>query len=212
MISSQDAIPAFLAAAETARGALTHPGVAANWAEPSTLPSMTVGAVAGHVYLIVRRVDLHLDDQIDESLQPVIGLPDYPRVNGPDDLDHDVHATVRDDGQRVSDWGPSAVCQSFDDRLHQLASRLDERVPQAVAMGPFAVPFGDYLASRVVELLTHADDLLVGVGAQVDPPTVAIDVAVRYLTTTARALHGDRAVLLGFTRRERVANGAPFVF
>lgn len=61
----------------------------------------------------------------------------------------------------------------------------------------------DYLLTRVVELLVHADDLAVSVGQEIDLPGDASSVAFGVFVDLARARSGDLAVLRAFTRKER---------
>jgi hypothetical protein len=60
-----------------------------------------------------------------------------------------------------------------------------------------------YVATRVVELVVHADDLACSVGLEATPPQAALDVSVSTMVEAARSVHGDLAVLRALTRRER---------
>jgi uncharacterized protein (TIGR03083 family) len=206
---------AFSAAARYALGVVARPEIGAAWDQPSALARMTVGDVAGHVFLVLRRVDKHLDEA---RVQPVAGgVPlrrgwAYPRVDTEADLDLAVHTAVRHDGHHVAAWGWADVVAACRARIATLERRLPDEAPSHVMLGPLAVPFGGYLGSRVVELLVHADDLAVSVGLDLTPPPDAVAVAVACLVDAARAVHGDTAVLRAFTRRERVPPGAPAVY
>jgi hypothetical protein len=186
--------------------------VGAAWSEPSALARMTVGDVAGHMFLVVRRVDKHLDEEPRPSRSGRRGMA-FPKVDGPDDLDREVHAQVRLDGHHVAGWGWPDVRDAYDARVAKLRLRLPEDAPPEVLLGDHAVEFGDYLASRVVELLVHMDDLAVstGLGSR-SPPADVMDVALGYLLDAARRVHGDQTVLRTFTRRERVPDGAPSIY
>jgi hypothetical protein len=82
-----------------------------------------------------------------------------------------------------------------------------------VTLGDHTIDFEEYLASRVVEVLVHTDDLMASIDAAPGhPPTEAVDAALTYLLKAARRVHGDHAVLLAFTRRERVPPGAPHLY
>jgi hypothetical protein len=62
----------------------------------------------------------------------------------------------------------------------------------------------DYLPTRLVETVVHADDLAVSTGAaRVDFDPRAFDVVIDVLVGTARGRHGDLAVVRALTRRER---------
>ena len=203
---------AFLSATRFAGDVMRDPAIGAAWHTPSALARMTVGDVAGHLFLVVRRVEQRLDER-PNLIVPQLGGMIYPRVDGPGDLDLAVHDQVRRDGRHVAERGWSPLCDAYDNRLARLASRLVGTVPAAVVLGDHGIDFGEYLASRVVEVLVHADDLMASIDAtRRDPPTEAIDAAVTYLVKAARRVHGDHALLLAFTRRERVPRGVPSIY
>jgi hypothetical protein len=71
-------------------------------------------------------------------------------------------------------------------------------------LGAFDMTLDGFLVTRMVELLTHTDDLAASVGVPTpDLPRGAIDLVVSCLTDVARRRHGDLTVLRSFTRRER---------
>src|SRR5258708_252835 len=153
-------VDAFLDAARYAGDVLASPMVEAAWTRDSALPRMTVGAVAGHLFLVVRRVDKHLD----EPEQVAIGMPAtenyrWLRVRRQEDLDRPDHRVVRADGDHVAMWGWKAVATAYADRVSKLNARLVARCPQTVVLETGLMDFPAYLATRVVELLVHADDM-----------------------------------------------------
>lgn len=61
---------------------------------------------------------------------------------------------------------------------------------------PAAVRLGDFLRTRVLELVVHADDLAASVALEPPTPTpAAADVALDVLLRTARSTHGDLAAI-----------------
>jgi Mycothiol maleylpyruvate isomerase N-terminal domain len=230
--ASIGAADAFLEAARHAGRVLCDPAIGEDWHRPSVLSRMDVGSVAGHVYLVVRRVNKHLDAQrtLTGAVDP--GTPDRPvpkqtvivevparhlptiRVADEDDLDADLHVQVRRDGERIAERGWSSVVSSYAALVEVLAARLADPPDVIVPLGGSSpVLFAPYLASRVAELLVHADDLAVSVGLDVSPPSVnAVSVALTFLVESARAMHGDVAVLRAFARRERTPPGIPSVY
>lgn len=211
-MDAETTMPAFLDAAQFAGDTMARRAIEVAWTSPSALPRMTVGDVAGHLFLVVRRVALHLDEPADESLPRVESFPGFPRIDGPDDLDTDLHRQVRDDGHHVAAWGHTDVVAAFRTRMEDIARHQRTELPDFVTAGAAALPLGLYLASRVVEVLVHADDLLTSIGEREEPPPSAAAVAVAYLGDAARRVHGDRAAILAFTRRERVPAEVPFIF
>jgi Mycothiol maleylpyruvate isomerase N-terminal domain len=213
MTDARVAAGAFLLAGRHAEAVLGDHRVGSAWDSPSALPRMDVGAVAGHLFLVVRRVDKHLD-RAQPPVSPVTS-DTYPTVSvaRPDDLDLEVHRRVRRDGRHVAAWGWSAVVDALGQRLVKLDSRLTAPLPSAIAFGDRSIDFGEYLASRVVEVLVHTDDLAASVGLDdVRPPPPAVDAALAFLVAAARRSHGDLAVLRAFTRRERIDDSVPFVY
>jgi hypothetical protein len=213
MDDARTAAEAFCLAARHAEGVLRDRRIVDGWDLPSALPRMAVGTVAGHMYLVVRRVDKHLDAAATPVPPQTSGSYPLVRVGHPEDLDLEVHRQVRRDGRRVAAWGWEAVSAAYGDRLAKLESRLAGSLPGTVRLGDRAVAFPEYLASRVVELLVHADDLVASLELHgTEPPSPAVDVAVGFLVQAARRSHGDVAVLRAFTRRERVGESVPFVY
>jgi hypothetical protein len=206
------AVPAFFAAADCAGEVLGDSAVGATWSEPSALARMTVGDLAGHLFLVVRRVDKHLDEGTRPS-RSGRRVMTFPKVDRPDDLDRAVHAQVRHDGHHVATWGWPDVRNAYDARVAKLRRRLPGDAPPEILLADHAVEFCEYLASRVVELLVHMDDLAVSTGANPHyPPAGVMDAALGYLLDSARRVHGDQTVLRTFTRRERVPEGAPSIY
>jgi hypothetical protein len=211
-VDEPPAVDAFLAAARFVVDVVAWPEVGDAWGRPSALARMTVGDLAGHVFLVLRRVDKHLDATVAPDAPRDRGWS-FPRVDREADLDLVVHVGVRGAGQHVAAWGSADVVAACRDRLVTLEQRLPAEAPPHVMLGPLAIPFGDYLGSRIVEVLVHADDLAVSVGRELPaPPPEAVDVALGYLLTAARDVHGDLAMLRAFTRRERVPPGTPAVY
>lgn len=78
---------------------------------------------------------------------------------------------------------------------------------------PAAVRLDDFLRTRVVELVVHGDDLAASVALDPVPAsTETTSVAMEVLLHTARAAHGDLAVIRALARKERTAAGVFPVF
>jgi len=209
-----DHVAAFLSAAAYAGEVLRHPAVGAVWTQPSALARADVGTVAGHLFLVVRRVDKHLDEVEGAGADPLpVGRYTALRVERSEDLEHEVHRQVRADGAHVAAWGWEAVANAYAQRVAKLEQRLAEHVPDAVPLGTHVLPFDEYLGSRVTEALVHADDLAVSAGLEPPAPSPeAMEVALAFVLDLARRQHGDLAVLRSFTRRERVPPQLPGVY
>jgi hypothetical protein len=87
-----------------------------------------------------------------------------------------------------------------------MRQRLEAEPPERLVrvFDDMVIRLDDYLATRLVELCVHVDDLAVSLGEPAPPlPEAATGLAVRILVDVARQRHGDRAVLRALTRRER---------
>lgn len=98
------------------------------------------------------------------------------------------------------------------DSFRSLMGRLRERLPGEPAdrvVPTLRVEGGvarlrDYMATRVVELVVHLDDLAVSAALpSVELPPIAASVAFETFLALARDLSGDLAVLRAFARGER---------
>lgn len=205
---------ALVAGLPTAAALLRRPAVAAAWAAPSDLPGYTVGGIAGHLIRAVGRLETTLD-----APTPVGGaearLTDWyldNRVATAEDLDRELPRMLRDDGEQLGTRGAESLAQELDALAVRLPERLATESPDRhvrVVLTDAPVPIADYVGSRVVELVVHADDVAVGAG--VDPPAfepAVLDAAAWFLLRLARVRSGDVAVLRAFTRAARVEDPA----
>lgn len=200
---------ACLAAAVAARSVVTSEAVAQHWDAASALPGFTVGGLAAHLYGAMRRFERALDVPPDPAWR-MLRLADFYSANRVDDaagLDAPFQVAIRDHAHQLATRGPAAVAAKFatlTDRLAVALPTLAPRRPVPVWQVPDgATTVADYLRTRVVELVVHADDLAVSVGTTVDLPDVAVSTAVEVFVELARARAGDVAVVRAFTRAER---------
>jgi hypothetical protein len=131
------------------------------------------------------------------------------------DLDSDLHRTIRKRGDDMASEGFTRLYQ----RVSSVAERLRERLPSEAldrlvsVLDGVALSLDDYLATRIVELVVHSDDLAVSCGlATPEFPAKALRLATDALVDTARQRHGDLALILALARRERDAIHALRVF
>jgi uncharacterized protein (TIGR03083 family) len=201
---------AFLDAAELAADVVCDSRVAGFWELPSALEGYTVGGLAGHLF--------HATDRLREVLEadppppsPPAPIADYygrARVDSPADLDHAFHRAVRDAGERVAQQGPEALGARFTAMVTHFRETLPGNAPDRLV--PVVLGDGrpsrldDYVATRVVELLVHSDDLAVSAGLpEISMPPTSAEVAIEALVWVPRVRHGDLAVLRALARRER---------
>jgi len=205
----------FFAAAERALPVLGAPEVAAAWQSPSALEGYTVASLAGHLVRATGRTEtiLGADPPTAARLLRPAEYLGRARIDDPEDRESDFQRAVRDDGRRAGQLGPDALTAEFAaliGRLRVLLEATSLERPVAVLTVPgAATSLGDYLRTRVVELVVHTDDLAVSAGLA--PPALGdgpATVAIGVLVELARAHHGDAAVLTALARAERAEPGA----
>jgi uncharacterized protein (TIGR03083 family) len=201
---------AFLEAADAFAGLLELPEVAARWDEPSTMDGYVVGAVVGHVNMAIRPLEAALEKPAPSDLK-VIRLGRYytgMKIDTPDDAQKPIHDVVRALSSEAAREGLEANADRFRSLVERLGKRLagedGDRLLDLRPIVPIAIRLDDFLRTRVMELVVHADDLAVSAGVGPPQPSpVAATVAIEALMATARANHGDLTVIRALARSER---------
>jgi uncharacterized protein (TIGR03083 family) len=200
-----DALAAFLDAASTATHVLERPELTERWGQDSVLPQFGVAALAGHLVRGMTTVGQYLDGpEPDEA--GISAARYFHTVIRSADISDPAHQAIRDRGAGAAAGGPAALASDARAALGRLSSELaavgaERRLRVA---GGLVMTLDEYLRTRVVELVIHADDLAASLGVELAPPrpdtcAIAIDV----LVGVARIRHGDMAVLRALARRER---------
>lgn len=211
----------FLAAVAAAVRFLEGPELAARWEEESALARFSVRGLAGHLLRATTSVEAYLDRPEPGSGEEVLSAAAYyaaavysdigdARYTGPD-LDSDLHVAVRARGEEAAGGGPETLAREWSEAAGRLSTRLAAEAPdrRVRVFNNLVIRLDDYLATRLVELCIHTDDLAVSLG--VPPPALpaaATGLAVATLVDLARLRHGDTAVLRALARRERDAVAA----
>lgn len=200
---------------------LEAPELAARWEEESAVARFSVRGLAGHLLRATTSVEAYLDRPEPGIGEEVLSAAAYyaaalysdigdARLTGPD-LDSHLHRAVRARGEEAAAAGPAALAREWAEAAERLGTRLAAEAPdrRVRVFNDLVVRLDDYLATRLVEVCVHADDLAVSL--RVDPPALpaaATGVAVATLVDLARLRHGDTAVLRALARRERDAVAA----
>ncbi len=202
-------VEAFLEASRHAGSVLASDAVRLAWADPSAVELMTVGDIGGHMFLVVRRVGKRLESAQAGGQAPAPGQAGWvwTRVHTRADLDLPEHRQVRADGAHVAAWGWEEVHNAYTARVRHVGELLQFGLPAATGVAGRDLPFSAYLATRVVELIVHTDDLICSVGLRSAPPNLAITTALDALVDGSRSVHGDLAVLRALSRPERAPGG-----
>lgn len=203
---------AFLEASGVALTLMRDDRIREAWDEPSALPLMSVGALAGHLKRATGSVEAYLDRPEPEA-EPVspaeyyaAALSDPEQTGGGPNLESKLHVAIRQRGQDEAAPGYDGVLQAWEDAGVRLKQRLESE-PEDRRVDVFkgiCLLLDDYLITRMIEIVVHTDDLAVSVGAETPTmPPLAMDLATEALVDTARVRHGDVAVMRALTRRER---------
>lgn len=189
-----------------------RPEVAERWTAPSVLPGMSVGALAVHLgrqpvraaELLPRTDDLPVLDSADEHYHRsswVTAPPDDP-----------VHDRTADHDDAV--LGPATLAARTDLAVAEVVRVVAEGRAQAVVPVPWAgwaLRRDDFLLTRMLEVVVHADDLARSVGVPTPEFPDPVFAPVRdLLVRLAVHRHGQSAVVSALTRRERAEPIAAF--
>jgi hypothetical protein len=191
--------------------------VAQRWAEPSALDRLSVGGLAGHLSRALETIEGYLaepEPPDDQLLEADTYFAAALAMAG--DLNSEMHRGVRERGEQAGSVGPAALVDEYRARLERVALLLEEEAAMrrvTVLRGAARMTLDDYLPTRLVEMVIHADDLAVSVGA--DLPVFepeALSIVIDVLVGVARVTHGDVAVIRALARRERDDASALRVF
>jgi len=202
----------FCEAAEATTPLLAEPTLVERFDGPSALAEFTVRGLAGHLLRAMTSVETYLDrpgpDAGSKAAAAVISAATYyAKVMGTaTDINSDLHRSVRQRGVEAAPGPPGEFAGVWAEAVDRIRGRLAaEPAGRSVQVyGDLVLALDDYLITRLVELVVHADDLAASLGVAPPPmPTAATGLAIATLVEVARVHHGDAAVLRALTRRER---------
>jgi uncharacterized protein (TIGR03083 family) len=195
----------FLETSRVARGLVARPEIAERWDQPSALREFSIRGLSGHLYRATGSVSAYLDRGEPEG-GSIDAAAYYAEAVGEPDVDSDLHRAVRQRGEEAAAGGRDALLRAWDDMIEGLTARLqaEPRDRRLSVFKGLVLTLDDYLITRLVELVVHADDLAVSI--DIEPPELAREaysVAIDCLVNVARIKHGDGAIIRALTRRER---------
>lgn len=179
---------------------------------PSALAEFSVRGLAGHLRRAMTVVGTYLDQPAPDAgpggaVETVSAAEYYAAVLPADvDLDSGFHRAIR---QRGVETAPDRA-EDFSLLWAETAGALITRLEQVPAdrlvqvFGGVVLTLDEYLATRLVELVVHGDDLAVSLDvapALLSPAATGLVIAT--LVEVARLRHGDTAVVRALSRRER---------
>ena len=196
----------------TARQALdlaARPEVAAAWSAESACEGMTVGGLTHHLLKQVANVVVTLGAPAPAADVEVVDRHGhYARsawVGAP--LDDPRNVGVREGSDDAAAVGPDEVLAWGRDGIDRLTDLLGAPGTPDVVAPPWltwALPTDDFLATRLVELTVHGDDLAASVGLETPQyPGPVVATVLDVLTTVAVRRHGQTAVLRALSRPQR---------
>ncbi|MBW3557995.1 MAG: maleylpyruvate isomerase N-terminal domain-containing protein [Actinobacteria bacterium] len=195
----------YLQTAAIAVNLLSRRELGDRWTQPSVLTELEVGELAAHLARAILQVEWFLD--MPEPDPPVITAAEYfrPMVDS-GDSSAQVNVGIRERARTTAAGGWARLYLDASRVQDRLGERLQETPPErrVLAFAGRALLVDEYLKTRLVEMTIHIDDL----ARSLDVPAPALPehataVAIAVLVDTARARHGDRAILHALARRER---------
>jgi uncharacterized protein (TIGR03083 family) len=205
IVAMGDARAAFLDAASTAVQLLERPELAGHWADGSVLAQFSVAGLAGHLVRGMTTVERYLGEP-EPPRNGISAASYFHTVTRSADIDDPGNQAIRARGEEEAAAGPAVLAADARAALERLSSRLAGLGPErrVRVAGGLVMMLDEYLRTRVVELVVHADDLAASIGLELVPPQPATcRAAIDVLVDVARIRHGDMAVLRALARRER---------
>jgi hypothetical protein len=205
LVHSHQTATGFAAATRIATDLVLRPEVEQRWADESACAGMTVGALARH-----------LVSQWDSAVRllaappgaaPITVWEHYERAAWRHtSLDDEANAGIRDGSGGLAAEGPDAMRALVEELARQLDAALDAEHEGSVLVPwqGWSLSADDFLLTRMMEVVVHADDLAASVGLETpDFPPEVTDPVLALLTGLARRRHGATAVVRALTRPQR---------
>lgn len=186
------------------------PEVATSWQRESALAGMTVGGLTRHLVSQPECAVEFLRIPVPEDAD-VITLTDYyDRVDWlTADVDAPENSSIREEFNAMAAAGPQDSVAILTVARAHLVAAVDGAGPGTyVPWQDCVVATDDFLVSRLIEVVVHADDLAASVG--VPTPRFdhdALDPVVATLAALSVRRHGAERVLRSLARTERAEGG-----
>lgn len=176
------------------------------WLQPSALPKMSIGALACHLGRQVVRAaellpvptDVPPLDSVDAHYQRAA----WVTTTSPDDPPND---------RSTDDTEAALGAAALKHRTAQALAEVRGLLTAGTARDVISIPWqgwslrrGDFLLTRMLEIVVHADDLAISLGIPTPEFPAEVFIPVRdLLVRLAVKRHGQSAVISALTRRER---------
>ncbi len=169
---------------------------------------MSVGGLTRHLgdqaVNIVRL--LRANDPVPPDVETIAVLEHYARAAWlREDLEGDTNRSIRESADGQASTGHAAALAALAAARGELETVLADAPPATyIPWQGWALATDDFLVTRLMEMVVHADDLAVSV--DVDPPRFEeniLDPVLRLLTGIAVRRHGQDALVRTLSRPDR---------
>jgi hypothetical protein len=196
---------AFLDSAEAAAMLLREPVLADHWSAPSALADFTTGGLARHLANQITATVTYLAAAPGASAIPVLEhfTGNTWVTSGVDSADN---IGIRRRGEHAATLTTAAgLADDVDAALAELRKTVPaEPAERIIDLGDWGLRIDDFLLTRVLELVVHADDLAVSLNLPTPPlPAAATEATIQLLARLAAWRHGPLPVVRALARRER---------
>jgi hypothetical protein len=202
----------FLETAHAVRVLLDEPALTERWDDDSALEMMTVGDLAAHLTRAVSTAAAYLAEADAGLSERLVSPSEYygavegtATAEGPD-IQGSLHTGVRERAREAAEVGPEGLRTAWDGAMSELeASLATEPATRTVRVfGDQRMILDDYLVTRTLELVIHADDLANSLELETPAlPERATELVIECLVRIAVDRHGPMAVIRAMTRTER---------
>lgn len=197
---------AFLAAAQITLDLVADPAVERHWDADSSLERMTVGMLACHLgRQLVRAAEVL---PVPATGPPVDGAADHYR-RAPwvlaESLDDPANDRTRDESEAAAGFDAMVRrCREAFARADVLLRRDRARAVVTIPWQGWSLRRDDFLLTRLVEIVVHADDLACSVDVDTPTfPTEAFAPVLHLLADLATERHGQARLISALARAER---------
>lgn len=199
-----------VSAVHQAKELMASPAVVSSWDQPSALDGMTVGALCAHLVRAAGATLAYLD-RTDPTVVPeheLLTPVTYFRAA----LEAPIHGRIREVSDDEARIGPQAMVEKCAEVAESLERRLAAEPTDRLvgALGGRMLTLDDFCRTRLIEVLTHIDDVAASIGQE--SPTVdrrATGEVIDILMGIARDRGDDWRVIRALSRAERVDAAHP---
>lgn len=174
---------------------------------PSALAEFSVRGLAGHLRRAMTVVETYLDQPVTgDGAEALSAAAYYAGMPADRDPASDFNRAIRQRGLEAAPGRADDFPLEWADTAAQVISRLEREPADRLVQvyGGLVMALDDYLVTRLVELVVHADDLAVSLDVPAPALTpAATGLVIATLVDVGRLRHGDTAVVRALTRRER---------